>query len=201
VNSSDSVPLRNTYDKYTTRNPVEQRLMAGFFGALDRALQNVVPGAVLEVGAGEGEVTSRLRERFPDVPVFGLDLPDDETADHWSEKGVDGVFGDIHHLPFPDRSFDLLLAIEVLEHVQFPELALAEMERVTRDAVVVSVPREPVWRAANMARGKYWGDLGNTPGHINHWSAAAFRRLVGRRFDIEWTDTPFPWTMVRATRR
>jgi SAM-dependent methyltransferase len=201
VNSSDSVPLRNTYDKYTTRNPVEQRLMAGFFGALDRALQNVVPGAVLEVGAGEGEVTSRLRERLPDVPVFGLDLPDDETADHWSEKGVDGVFGDIDHLPFPDRSFDLLLAIEVLEHVQFPELALAEMERVTRDAVVVSVPREPVWRAANMARGKYWGDLGNTPGHINHWSAAAFRRLVGRRFDIEWTDTPFPWTMVRATRR
>jgi SAM-dependent methyltransferase len=201
VNSSDSVPLRNTYDKYTTRNPVEQRLMAGFFGALDRALQNVVPGAVLEVGAGEGEVTSRLRERFPDVPVFGLDLPDDETADHWSEKGVDGAFGDIHRLPFPDRSFDLLLAIEVLEHVQFPELALAEMERVTRDAVVVSVPREPVWRAANMARGKYWGDLGNTPGHINHWSAAAFRRLVGRRFDIEWTDTPFPWTMVRATRR
>jgi SAM-dependent methyltransferase len=201
VNSSDSVPLRNTYDKYTTRNPVEQRLMAGFFGALDRALQNVVPGAVLEVGAGEGEVTARLRGRFPDVPVFGLDLPDDETADHWSDKGVDGVFGDIHRLPFPDRSFDLVLAIEVLEHVQFPELALAEMERVTRDAVVVSVPREPVWRAANMARGKYWPELGNTPGHINHWSAADFRRLVGRRFDLEWSATPFPWTMVRATRR
>lgn len=175
--------------------------MEGFFGAFDRAVSGLTPGAVLEVGAGEGEVTARLLDRFAGVPVFGLDLPDDETAGHWSEKGVDGVFGDIHHLPFPDRSFDLVLAIEVLEHVQYPEVALAEMERVTRDSVVVSVPREPVWRAANMARGKYWGEMGNTPGHVNHWSAGTFRQLVGRRFDLKWSATPFPWTMVRATRR
>jgi hypothetical protein len=30
------------------------------------------------------------------------------------------------------------------------------------------VPREPIWRIGNMARGRYLGDLGNTPGHIQH---------------------------------
>ena len=80
----------------------------------------------------------------------------------------------------------------------FPELALAELARVARRDVVVSVPREPIWRAANLARGKYLTDLGNTPGHINHWGTKAFAELVGRRFHVRSVQTPFPWTMVAA---
>lgn len=197
----DSLPLRNTYDKYGSKNPVERRLMGGFFEALDNALSPLDPSTVLEVGAGEGEVTARLSQRFPSAPVLGLDLPDDETRDHWRARGIAGVFGDIHRLPFPDDAFDLVLAIEVLEHVTYPEIALGEIERICRHSVVLSVPREPIWRAANMARGKYVKDLGNTPGHINHWSSKGFRELVGRRFDVEWTASPMPWTMVRATLR
>ncbi len=36
--------------------------------------------------------------------------------------------------------------------------------------ILLSVPKEPIWRICNMARGKYWKDLGNTPGHIQHWT-------------------------------
>ncbi|MFV0317470.1 MAG: methyltransferase domain-containing protein [Microthrixaceae bacterium] len=198
---SDATPLRNTYDKYDTPNPVERRLMAGFFSALDGALSDVDPERVLEVGAGEGEVTARVSELFPTVPVLGFDLPDDETRMHWNDRGVTGTFGDIHELPFPDGSFDLVLAIEVLEHVAYPEIALAEIERVTRSHLIASVPREPVWRMANLARGKYVTDLGNTPGHINHWTTRGFAGLIGRRFEVESVTHPFPWTMVRATLR
>ena len=42
-------------------------------------------------------------------------------------------------------------------------------------ALLVSVPREPLWRGLNMARGAYMRDLGNTPGHVNHWSKRALR--------------------------
>jgi ubiquinone/menaquinone biosynthesis C-methylase UbiE len=192
------VPTGNTYDKYASTNPIERRLMAGFFAALDDALPDTPPAAVLEVGVGEGEVSGRLRTRYPEASFVGVDLPDDDLAGQWRSRGVAGLFGDIARLPFPADRFDLVLAIEVLEHVPDPEAALAEIARVARDRVVLSVPREPIWRAANLARGKYIGALGNTPGHIQHWSTRSFARLVGARFEVVSVRTPLPWTMVAA---
>lgn len=64
-----------------------------------------------------------------------------------------------------------------------------------------SVPREPMWRVLEMARGKYPGALGNTPGHVNHWGRASFLELIARRFDVLQTRSPLPWTMVLCRRR
>ncbi len=69
-------------------------------------------------------------------------------------------------------------AIEVLEHVPDPEATVAEMARVADRWLLVSVPREPLWRGLNVARGAYWRTLGNTPGHVNHWSKRSFVRLL-----------------------
>ena len=66
-----------------------------------------------------------------------------------------------------------MTAIEVLEHVPDPAHTVAEMARCAARHVLVSVPREPLWRAVNMARGAYWRELGNTPGHVNHFSKSA----------------------------
>jgi hypothetical protein len=52
-----------------------------------------------------------------------------------------------------------------------------------------------------MARGKYLGALGNTPGHVNHWGRGAFLQLMSRRFDILQVRSPLPWTMVLCRRR
>ena len=150
---------------------------------------------------GEGEVSARLRELYPDATIVGLDLPDDDLEAHWRARGINGMFADIAQLPFPATSFDLVMAIEVLEHVPDPPAALAELARVSRGQLVLSVPREPIWRVANMARGKYIGALGNTPGHINHWSKRGFARLVGAQFDVVDVRAPFPWTMVAARSR
>lgn len=190
----------NTYDKYASTNPIERRMMTGFFEAFDRMLDGSEPDLIVEVGAGEGRVTERLVDRFPSAHVIGLDLPDDELADEWSALGVPMFFGDATKLPFTDRSVDLVVGLEVLEHVPSPELALAEIARVSR-AAVLSVPREPVWRAGNMARGRYLKDLGNTPGHVNHWSSKRFIEFVASRFEVERTARPLPWTMLRGTPR
>lgn len=195
------VPTGNTYDKYASTNPVERRLMSGFFAALDASLPPAAPAAVLEVGVGEGEVSARVRERYPGARLVGVDLADDQLAAHWRDRGVAGSFADIAHLPFPDRAFDLVLAIEVLEHVPDPVAALAELDRVCGADLVVSVPREPVWRVANMARGRYLGALGNTPGHVQHWSSRRFARLVGGRFTVTAVRRPLPWTVVAARSR
>lgn len=188
----------NTYDKYASTNPVERRMMDGFFAALDACLDGLAPRVVVEVGAGEGHVTGRLTARFPDADVIGLDLPDESLTEHWRAAGVPMFFGDATRLPFADGSVDLVIGLEVLEHVPGPERALAEIARVCGGTAVLSVPREPIWRIGNVVRGRYLRDLGNTPGHVNHWSAGAFERFVGTRFTVDRVARPLPWTMVRA---
>ena len=191
-------PTGNTYDKYSTTNPIEQRMMRGFLAALDRMLDGLAPTRILEVGIGEGEVLGRVRERFPRVPVAGVDLPDEALAGHWRREQLAAMFGDATRLPFADATFDLVLAIEVLEHVPAPDAALAELARVGTGTLVASVPFEPVWRLGNMARRRYVRQLGNTPGHVNHWTRWGFRRFIASRFAVDQVASPLPWTMVRA---
>jgi SAM-dependent methyltransferase len=193
------VPTGNTYDKYASGNPIERRLMSGFFAALDRMLPAEAPKRILEVGAGEGEVTRRLRARYADATVLALDLPDPALASTWTDWP--GVFGSADHLPFPDDAFDLVLAIEVLEHVTAPEACVGELARVSKSRVVASVPREPLWRALNLARLRYVRDLGNTPGHVQHWSRRSFTRLLSGGLHVDQVATPIPWTMATGRPR
>ncbi|MGA9278244.1 class I SAM-dependent methyltransferase [Ilumatobacter sp.] len=192
------VPTGNTFDKYATTNPIEQRMMRGFMTTLDRFVDGIAPTRVLEVGIGEGIVTQRLKERFPTVPIIGIDLPDDALAEHWREDDIGSAFADVMRLPFPDDAFDLVLAIEVFEHFDDPETALREVARVCSGSLIASVPLEPVWRIGNMARGRYIKDLGNTPGHVNHWGRRAFTKFVAREFTVDDVATPLPWTMLSA---
>ena len=191
----------NTYDKYATTNPIERRMMSGFFGALDGMMEELDPRVVVEVGAGEGRITQRLVDRFPNAVVVGLDLMDGDLAGEWSRLGLPMFFGDATQLPFADASIDLIVGLEVLEHIPNPEHAVAEIERVCAHTAVLSVPREPIWRVGNMARGRYLRQLGNTPGHVNNWSARTFERLIGTKFDVIDRSRPLPWTMVRARPR
>jgi SAM-dependent methyltransferase len=196
-----STPTGNTYDKYGSTNPIERRMMRTFFAALDRYLDETAPTRIFEIGIGEGIVTKRVIERFEGVPVIGLDLPDEELAAQWQSRDLSCTFGDASSLPFPDGAFDLVLAIEVFEHLADPAAAIIELARVCSGSLIASVPLEPVWRIGNMARGRYLRELGNTPGHINHWTHRGFEKLVASQFEVVDRATPLPWTMVLATAR
>lgn len=194
-------PTGNYFDKYAAKNPIERRMMQGFLASLDSMLQPLSPVNVLEVGVGEGEILQRVIRRFPNASAQGIDLPADHLQHEWTTRGISAEFGDATAMRFADDEFDLVLAIEVLEHIPQPERALREIARVCKGHVVLSVPREPIWRIGNMARGRYLGQLGNTPGHVNHWSSKSFVQTVGGFFDIEQVATPLPWTMVRGRSR
>lgn len=191
-----SVPTGNAFDKYATRHPAERAMMAGFLRRFDAALPEAAPARVVEVGMGEGVIAHRVRQRYPDAAIVGIDLPDEGLGGHWRSRGLAGVFADIAHLPLPPGTADLVLAIEVLEHVADPDAALAELARVGTGRIVLSVPLEPLWRAGNLLRGRYLGDRGNTPGHIQHWSRRAFLRLVSRHVEVLEVFRPLPWTLV-----
>ena len=198
MTSAAATPTGNTYDKYGSTNAIEQRMMRGFMDALDGMLAGLSPRRILEIGVGEGHVTERVRERFPAAAIVGVDLPDEELAGQWRAADLACVFGDATRLPAPNGAFDLVLAIEVLEHIPDPDAALGELARVCAGTLIASVPFEPIWRAGNLARGRYVRDLGNTPGHVNHWTRWSFTRFVNTRFLVEQAGNPLPWTMVRA---
>jgi SAM-dependent methyltransferase len=196
---AEAVPTGNTYDKYGSTNPVVKRLMAGFHDALDELWQHAAPESALDVGCGEGVLTQTFAERLQAGHVVGIDLEDPKLRVEWERRARPNLefrAYDGADLPFADHEFDVACALEVLEHVPDPERTLAEMARVARRRLLVSVPREPLWRGLNMARGAYLRDLGNTPGHLNHWSKRAFVGFVGRHGQIEEVRSPFPWTML-----
>jgi ubiquinone/menaquinone biosynthesis C-methylase UbiE len=107
-----------------------------------------------------------------------------------------GVVASAYDLPWADDQFDLVLTMEVLEHLEDPQRALREIARVSRRYVIASVPNEPVWRILNMLRGAYLKDFGNTPGHVQHFSPRAFRRLLETELEIIDTCRPLPWQMA-----
>jgi ubiquinone/menaquinone biosynthesis C-methylase UbiE len=196
---AEAVPTGNTYDKYGSTNPVVKRLMAGFDGALDELWAEAAPDSALDVGCGEGVLTERFAERLGTGQVLGVDLDDPKLRAEWDRRARPNLdFRALSgpDLPFAKDEFDIACAIEVLEHVPDPERTLAEMVRVARRHVLVSVPREPLWRALNLLRGAYVRDLGNTPGHMNHWTRGAFLDFVNRHGQIVAIRSPFPWTMV-----
>jgi hypothetical protein len=83
-----------------------------------------------------------------------------------------------------------------LEHLPDSVRALRILKELATPHLIVSVPREPLWRVMNLVRGKYWRDFGNTPGHLQHWSTAKFLSLLRQQVEVVEVRTPLPWTMA-----
>lgn len=197
--SSDGIVTGNTYDKYGSSNPVVRRLMEGFQTALDELLDLAAPGSLLDVGCGEGVLVHDWAQRMPHARVVGIDLEEPSIQTGWEQRQAPNLeyrAMRAENLPFAENEFELATAIEVLEHLPDPRHTLAEMTRCASRQLLVSVPREPLWRMLNFARGAYLSDLGNTPGHLNHWSKRSFVKLLSDYGEVAQVRSPFPWTML-----
>ena len=188
----------NYYDKYASKNPVERALMGAFLRAVTGFYAQVAPATVLEVGCGEGHLAHHLVTSGP-RPMRFVACDIELTA---ARTDLDGLIelrqASVYALPWGDASFDLVLCCEVLEHLHDPDRGLAEVARVARRAAIVSTPREPLWRAMNLMRGKYVRDLGNTPGHVQHFGRRDLRALVETRLRVVGVRSPIPWTVLLA---
>jgi len=197
--SDDGIVTGNTYDKYGSENPVVRRLMASFERTLDELMARARPQSLLDVGCGEGVLVHRWALEMPQARLVGIDLEEESIQAGWAERQAPNLeyrTMPAEDLPFAENEFELASAIEVLEHVPDPEHTVAEMARCASRHLLVSVPREPLWRMLNMARGAYLPQLGNTPGHLNHWSKRSFTRMLARHGEVVEARSPFPWTML-----
>ena len=198
--TAGEVPTGNTFDKYGSANPVVRRLMARFVRDAGALVERAAPASMLDVGCGEGVLTERWARLLAPGRVHGVDLDDPKLRALWARRNrvsnlsFEAMLAD--SLDFPDGAFDCVAATEVLEHLPDPEGVLREMTRVADRWLLVSVPREPLWRALNLIRGAYVTAAGNTPGHLNHWSRASFVALMATYGEIIEVRAPLPWTML-----
>jgi ubiquinone/menaquinone biosynthesis C-methylase UbiE len=198
------VVIGNHTPKYTARNPAVRWLTQRWVANLDRQLARIATqhgaagGGALEVGCGEGVIAAQLARRFGEV--VALDLPDAGLRAGWRRhRGPRFLHADAQALPFADDRFGVVVAAEVLEHLADPAKGLQELARVGRAHLVLSVPQEPLFRCCNLLAGRYLRELGNTPGHLNHWSRRGFVRFVAQVAEVREVTSPFPWTTIWAT--
>ena len=189
----------NYYDKYGTRNPIARYLMSGFTSDLDELAAVSACSDVHEIGCGEGNLSIRLTQHG--LTVRGSDYSPEVISlarRNASAVGSEIPFkaASIYELTQEEDSAELIICCEVLEHLESPERALKVIQQLAQRHVIFSVPREPLWRILNMARGKYLKEWGNTPGHVQHWSKAGFIAMIEKYFEIIEIRSPLPWTML-----
>lgn len=185
--------------KFASRSRLARFMTGRFNRALETLLDGVQATTVFDAGCGEGQVLlDILRPRFDQLVAADLDH---ERLDYARQQRPDLrlVQCDIQRIPLPDNAVDMVLSLEVLEHVGNPHGSIAELHRVTRRYALLSVPNEPLWRMGNMARGAFWSAWGNTPEHINHWSTWGFQRFIQPYFKVVQRVNPaVVWTMILA---
>lgn len=192
----------NFEDKYSSPNPVARRLMNGFLRNVRELVQLSGCSQALEAGCGEGLLAIHLHMHLG-LTLRATDFSHQilaQARSNAAEAGVDIPFEilDLNQTPAEQERADLVVCCEVLEHLENPEFTLSNLVKLAKRRLVLSVPREPIWRGLNMARGKYLSDLGNTPGHLQHWSRRSFINMVSRHAEVLEVRSPLPWTVVLA---
>lgn len=189
----------NHYNKYGSRNPIARALMSGFLTNFDALVSRAGAAEVHEIGCGEGKLSQRMAR-------MGMRVRGTDASPRVIEDARREALAAHLDIPFEARDVlsltpeadgaELVVCCEVLEHVDDPVQTLQRLRRLARNYLIVSVPREPLWRALNMARGSYWSALGNTPGHLQHWSRREFVRFLTREVEVLEVRSPLPWTMA-----
>ncbi|CAN5564197.1 hypothetical protein BH20ACT15_BH20ACT15_04550 [soil metagenome] len=189
----------NVYDKYASTNPVERRLVGGFMAAFDDLVAITGAAEAHEVGCGEGELSARMARagmRVRGSDAFPETIDDARRRAEVEKLEIAYEATAVQSLDPAAHAAELVVCCEVLEHLPDPGAALEVLASLARPWLLASVPREPLWRALNVARGSHVRDLGNTPGHLGHWSKRGFLALLGERFEVVAVRSPLPWTMA-----
>jgi 2-polyprenyl-3-methyl-5-hydroxy-6-metoxy-1,4-benzoquinol methylase len=185
--------------KHNSSNPVQRALIAHFLRRVGELVLARSPKNILEIGCGEGYVLRALRDAGVRCPMRGIDFSETAIAEARDRvPEAEFLVQDAAALADDGQRFDVVLMIEVLEHLPDPKRMLEVLSRLAERHVVLSVPWEPFFRGLNLARGKHIKALGNDPEHIQHWSRTSFQSFVGDHFVIQEAPLVFPWTLVGA---
>lgn len=185
--------------KHASRNPLQRALIGHFTRVLVREVTALRPRRVLEIGCGEGHMLAALATAGLDAELVGVERSGTAVAEARARLGGRARIEQADALALEQRhAADVVLMLEVLEHLEHPDAMLPVLARLCRPHLVASVPWEPMFRLANLARGHHVRRLGNHPEHLQAWSRRGFLDFIGQRFELRRAPLVPPWTMVVA---
>jgi SAM-dependent methyltransferase len=188
--------------KHLNPNPLQRFLLRRFQRRVAALVRQSGARRILDAGCGEGFTLRHLQESDGGAWLLGID--NGFPALRWAAAMVPAArlaLADVRELPFGDGSFELVLCLEVLEHLPDPQRGLEELWRVSNDYCLLSVPHEPFFRAVNFLRGKHLPAWGNDPEHLQSWTAGGFRRFVESVWEVVWFGFSFPWLVALGRKR
>ncbi len=195
----------NYFNKYESQNPLYKKLMDNF---MDNMLTSIKSKGydelnILETGCGEGHLANILLDGLQNVNYKGFDIENDIVNEAKQNcPNADIKVGSIYELDeYLAKKYQFVITSEVFEHLETPDKAAESLMKLNTDFFIITVPREPVWRMLNLMRLKYVKDLGNTPGHLQHWSKSSFKKFLDKYFKVEEIKSVFPWTFAICTKK
>lgn len=156
-------------------------------------------GKVLDVGCGDGYITSLIFEKFKNV--IGIDISEKAIKiAREKSQGVTFIVGSCTNLPFSDRSFDTIVASEIIEHVNYNngKSFLKEARRVLtpKGRIIISTPN-----LSNLYM-KYLQVTNKNPEHLKEYTKKEFVELLSAHFRILYlnsgTSLPISFPFVGA---
>ena len=181
--------------KYTNKNFFHRFFLNRFLDTVYYEIDTLDPNTILDFGCGEGFFLKAMKDRgLSEKKILGVDNREDAI-----ERAItlipeyDFRYLDLFQIKPNDFQFDLVIAIEVLEHLYKPETFLKHLTALSSKYVLFTVPFEPWFRIINLLRGRDILRLGNHPEHINHWSPASFRKFLEPYIEIKTIYVKFPW--------
>ncbi len=110
-----------------------QWLMKSFHNPVLKEIKNS-SGKLLDISCGTGQLLKKINEKYPDLNIQGLDYSPGmlKQARKNLKKEIILMQGDVHKLPYPNESFDYVISTEAFHHYYNPQVALKEMNRITK---------------------------------------------------------------------
>lgn len=191
----------SNYKKFKTNNFVVRKLFDNFYNNLIKILKGNNFKTVLDAGCGEGETIMRLKKYLTDN-IVGFDI-NKECVAYCKNNFLNYSFSveDIYKLPYKDNQFDLVFCLEVLEHLTDPLNAISELNRVSNDNIIISVPYEPWFMLGNLLRGKNISRFGNDSEHIQHFNLVKIRKLLEQKTNVVKIQVAFPWIIIHCKKK
>ena len=153
---------------------------------------------VLDIGCRDGTLTNKYAASNT---VVGVDIDAEALRLAKANYGFETHQINLNNgsLPFPDSSFDAVIAGEVLEHLQFPDTAVIDIHRVLKPAVtfIGSVPN--AFRLRNRLDFLLGREFEKDPTHLHHFSPAGLKRLLAgfRDVELDFLESRYRWFSKR----